>query len=201
MSYLKRLTNAALGRLQAFRMYGGIGMSVSSLHRESTDSLIYRSHTELTKLSIYYVLTATLLLPSARYIRTLIWWPNLHMLLPPLSSSPLPHPSFPSPPLSLPPSLPPSLSLLFSPSPPSIFSSLCPLSRWCIHTDMTTSIQALSLCFHNTGIFGGVYTSHGLQSLEPLITNSLPTINTLYTELYASSRVASPSTLYNISSE
>ena len=27
MSYLKRLTNAALGRLQAFRMYGGIGMS------------------------------------------------------------------------------------------------------------------------------------------------------------------------------
>ena len=41
MSYLKRLTNAALGRLQAFRMYGGIGMSASSLHRESTDSLIH----------------------------------------------------------------------------------------------------------------------------------------------------------------
>ena len=40
MSYLKRLTNAELGRLQAFRMYGGIGMSASSLHRESTDSLI-----------------------------------------------------------------------------------------------------------------------------------------------------------------
>ena len=37
MSYLKRLTNAALGRLQALRMYGGIGMSASSLHRESTD--------------------------------------------------------------------------------------------------------------------------------------------------------------------
>ena len=37
VSYLKRLTNVALGRLQAFRMYGGIGMSVSSLHRESTD--------------------------------------------------------------------------------------------------------------------------------------------------------------------
>ena len=35
----KRLTNAALGWLQAFRMYGGIGMSASSLHRESTDSL------------------------------------------------------------------------------------------------------------------------------------------------------------------
>ena len=41
VSYLKRLTNAALGRLQVFRMYGGIGMSASSLHRESTDSLIY----------------------------------------------------------------------------------------------------------------------------------------------------------------
>ena len=38
--YLKRLTNAAFGRLQAFRMYGGMGMSASSLHRESTDSLI-----------------------------------------------------------------------------------------------------------------------------------------------------------------
>ena len=32
--------NAALRRLQAFRMYGGIGMSASSLHRESTHSLI-----------------------------------------------------------------------------------------------------------------------------------------------------------------
>ena len=32
--------NAAFGLLQAFRMYGGIGMSASSLHRESTDSLI-----------------------------------------------------------------------------------------------------------------------------------------------------------------
>ena len=41
MSYLKRLTNAALGRLLAFRMYGGIGMSASSLHRESTDSLMH----------------------------------------------------------------------------------------------------------------------------------------------------------------
>ena len=41
VSYLKRLTNAALGRLQAFHMYGGIGMSASSLHRESTGSLIH----------------------------------------------------------------------------------------------------------------------------------------------------------------
>ena len=40
----KAITNAALGRLQAFRMYGGIGMSASSLHRESTDSLIISKH-------------------------------------------------------------------------------------------------------------------------------------------------------------
>ena len=40
MSYTKRLTNAALGRVQAFRMCGSIGMSTSSLHRESTDPLI-----------------------------------------------------------------------------------------------------------------------------------------------------------------
>ena len=40
VSYLKRLTNAVLGRLQAFLMYGGIGMSALSLHRESTDTLI-----------------------------------------------------------------------------------------------------------------------------------------------------------------
>ena len=39
VSYLK---NAALGRLQAFRMYGGIGMSAPSLHRDSTDSLIIK---------------------------------------------------------------------------------------------------------------------------------------------------------------
>ena len=52
VSYLKRLTNAAFGWLQAFRMYGGIGMSASSLHRESTDSLIslWDSSTEATHL-------------------------------------------------------------------------------------------------------------------------------------------------------
>ena len=32
---------AVLGRLQAFRMYGGIDMSTSSLHIESTDSLLH----------------------------------------------------------------------------------------------------------------------------------------------------------------
>ena len=38
--YLKRLKSSRLGRVQAFPMYGGLGMSAPSLHRESTDSLI-----------------------------------------------------------------------------------------------------------------------------------------------------------------
>ena len=38
--YLKRLKSSRLGRVQAFSMYGGLGMSAPSLHRESTDSLI-----------------------------------------------------------------------------------------------------------------------------------------------------------------
>ena len=39
--YLKRLKSSRLGRVLAFPMYGGLGMSAPSLHRESTDSLIY----------------------------------------------------------------------------------------------------------------------------------------------------------------
>ena len=39
--YLKRLKSSRLGRVQAFPMYGGLGMSAPSLHRESTDSPIY----------------------------------------------------------------------------------------------------------------------------------------------------------------
>ena len=35
----KAYISAAFGRLQAFRMYGGLSMSAPSLHRESTDSL------------------------------------------------------------------------------------------------------------------------------------------------------------------
>ena len=42
--YLKRLKSSRLGRVQAFPMYGGLGMSAPSLHRESTDSLIYHNH-------------------------------------------------------------------------------------------------------------------------------------------------------------
>ena len=37
--HLKRLKSSRLRRVQAFPMYGGLGMSASSLHRESTDSL------------------------------------------------------------------------------------------------------------------------------------------------------------------
>ena len=37
--HLKRLKSSRLGRVQAFPMYGSLGMSVPSLHRESTESL------------------------------------------------------------------------------------------------------------------------------------------------------------------
>ena len=39
--YLKRLKSSKFVRVKAFPMYGGIGVSAPSLHRESTDSLIY----------------------------------------------------------------------------------------------------------------------------------------------------------------
>ena len=38
--YLKRLKSSKFVRVKAFPMYGGIGVSAPSLHRESTDSLI-----------------------------------------------------------------------------------------------------------------------------------------------------------------
>ena len=38
--YLKRLISSKFVRVKAFPMYGGIGVSAPSLHRESTDSLI-----------------------------------------------------------------------------------------------------------------------------------------------------------------
>ena len=38
----KKANKCSVGAVdQAFRMYGGIGVSASSLHRESTDSLIH----------------------------------------------------------------------------------------------------------------------------------------------------------------
>ena len=39
--YLKRLKSSKFVRVKAFPMYGGIGVSAPSLHRESTDSLIF----------------------------------------------------------------------------------------------------------------------------------------------------------------
>ena len=41
--YLKRLKSSKFVRVKAFPMYGGIGVSAPSLHRESTDSLIHAS--------------------------------------------------------------------------------------------------------------------------------------------------------------
>ena len=38
--YLKRLKSSKFVRVKAFPMYGGMGVSAPSLHRESTDSLI-----------------------------------------------------------------------------------------------------------------------------------------------------------------
>ena len=38
--YLKRLKSSKFVRVKAFPMYGSIGVSAPSLHRESTDSLI-----------------------------------------------------------------------------------------------------------------------------------------------------------------
>ena len=43
--YLKRLKSSKFVRVKAFPMYGGIGVSAPSLHRESTDSLILCSST------------------------------------------------------------------------------------------------------------------------------------------------------------
>ena len=40
LSYLKSLENEAFGSYDGFKMYCAIGVSRSSLHRESTDSLI-----------------------------------------------------------------------------------------------------------------------------------------------------------------
>ena len=42
MSVIEYIVIRTLGRVQAFPMYGGLGMSAPFLLRESTDSLIYR---------------------------------------------------------------------------------------------------------------------------------------------------------------
>ena len=45
--YLKRLKSSNFVRVKAFPMYGGIGVSAPSLHRESTDSLIMQNQYSL----------------------------------------------------------------------------------------------------------------------------------------------------------
>ena len=58
--YLKRLKSSRLGRVQDFPMYGGLGMSAPSLHRESTDSLIVVSTVHPT--SFYIILLWSVIL-------------------------------------------------------------------------------------------------------------------------------------------
>ena len=50
VKYLKRLKSSKFVRVKAFPMYGGIGVSAPSLHRESTDSLIQQlPHKDIKK--------------------------------------------------------------------------------------------------------------------------------------------------------
>ena len=58
--YLKRLKSSRLGRVQAFPMYGGLGMSAPSLHRESTDSLMI------------FILVLIVVLPSSPFYTSLV---------------------------------------------------------------------------------------------------------------------------------
>ena len=52
-----------LGHVQAFPMYGGLGMSAPSLHRESTDSLIGLVYTVLTFVMIQFLPLSSSLYP------------------------------------------------------------------------------------------------------------------------------------------
>ena len=51
--YLKRLKSSTFVRVKAFPMYDGIGVSVPSPHRESTDSLIIGSYIYMSLELIY----------------------------------------------------------------------------------------------------------------------------------------------------
>ena len=53
MAKKAQVTNVAFGRAQAFPMYGGLGMSTPSLHRELTDSLIHNMRR--SQQTTYYV--------------------------------------------------------------------------------------------------------------------------------------------------
>ena len=60
--YLKRLKSSKFVRVKAFPMYGGIGVSTPSLHRESTDSLIPSLFTGLLFFSIVLALIPEIVL-------------------------------------------------------------------------------------------------------------------------------------------
>ena len=57
--YLKRLKASRLGRVQAFPMYGGLGMSGPSLHRESTDRDVGRGLRKIVACSQPYLAVAS----------------------------------------------------------------------------------------------------------------------------------------------
>ena len=59
--YLKRLKSSKFVRVKAFPMYGGIGVSAPSLHRESTDSDDFYTYSQniskvvkIVKVHFYY---------------------------------------------------------------------------------------------------------------------------------------------------
>ena len=63
--YLKRLKSSRLGRVQVFPMYGGLGMSAPSLHRESTDSLIIYSNIASMHCFVVHISDSYILLHNA----------------------------------------------------------------------------------------------------------------------------------------
>ena len=54
--YLKRLKSSKFVCVKAFPMYGGMGVSAPSLHRESTDSLIPSHSSRLSPFNIIMIL-------------------------------------------------------------------------------------------------------------------------------------------------
>ena len=65
--YLKRLKSSRLGRVQAFPMYGGLGMSAPSLYRESTDSLILGPKDNSVAVTMCVVIVSPFALHLASY--------------------------------------------------------------------------------------------------------------------------------------
>ena len=63
--YLKRLKSSKFVRVKAFPMYGGIGVSVPSLHRESTDSLIQQFNADSRLITNFRAVTHNYVVVSA----------------------------------------------------------------------------------------------------------------------------------------